>query len=94
MGNYPPGPMAAAPGHQEGLSPAGALLVITLCDSHGLAKTVIGRPLMAPPHPRAEENDRSVRKSVDRSLRIRTRAQVSDVPGDKKDENLHRPFSS
>jgi hypothetical protein len=51
MGNYPPGPMAAAPGHQEGLPPAGALPVITLCDSHGLAKTVIGRPLMAPPHP-------------------------------------------
>jgi hypothetical protein len=43
----------------------------------------------------AEENDRSVRKAGDNSMRSSAAAQVSDVSGDKsgdkKDENLH-PF--
>jgi hypothetical protein len=34
-------------------------------------------------------NDRSVRKSGDKSMRRPAKDQVSAVPGDKKDENLH-----
>src|SRR5689334_18648914 len=37
-----------------------------------------------PRHPAVEEND-----AADRPVRSRTEAQVSDLPGDKNDENLH-----
>jgi hypothetical protein len=43
-----------------------------------------------PAAPGGEEKDRSVRKSADRSVRICAQAQVSRLPGDKKDENLQR----
>jgi hypothetical protein len=36
----------------------------------------------------AEENDRSMRNCADKPVRSRIGAQVSDVPGDKKDEKL------
>jgi hypothetical protein len=42
------------------------------------------------PHPIGEENDRSMRKPDDRSMRRAAAGQVSAVPGDRKDENLHR----
>ncbi len=61
-----------------------ALPVITLCDSQGLAYTVISGLLTAADNSTAEQNDRSVRNSADRPVGGRTGAQVSDVPGDKK----------
>ena len=59
---------------------------ITLCDNRGLACTVVSAPGTPPANPGAEEKARSVRK-----LRGQTgyEYQVSKVPGDKMDENLH-----
>jgi hypothetical protein len=66
---------------------------MTLRDSWALALYGQLRQLTArPPYPVAEENDRSVRNIADKPVRSRTGTQVSDVRGDKKDENL-QPWS-
>ena len=67
----------------------GDLQVMTLRDSWALAQMAGCGQLTAPPRPSAEENDRSVRNSADKPARSRAATQLSEVPGDKKDEKLH-----
>jgi len=43
----------------------------------------------APANPSAEEKDRSLRNPADKRVRSPTASQAGDMPGDKKDENLH-----
>jgi hypothetical protein len=50
----------------------------------------VGQIRMGVPRPDAEENDRSVRKNDDRSMRRPTSEQVRAMPGENKDRSLHR----
>jgi hypothetical protein len=64
--------------------------VVTFRHDYGLA-LMLSRDRDAPRRTRPEEKDRSMRKLGGQTGENSDRSQVRDVPGDKKDENLH-PF--
>jgi hypothetical protein len=68
------------------------IYLIALCNSHSLGQVLISAGRGSGRGARAEENDKSMRNQGDKPVRSRTGAQVSDVAGDKKDENL-QPWS-
>ena len=74
-----------------GCSEERALPAITLRNSCRVDWIVIVGHVTATLTPTAEENDRSgEKKAGDRSMRQLASGQVSEVPGDKKDENLQQ----